>query len=264
MVNPSFQTVPQRRALFVVAFAFAFSAFWGCTTTTGNHGDPDPQPTGVFLGRVLLYDGSGNALTSDSGVIIAATNQFDTVITNDSGYWLMPFVLPGSYNLTFTKTGFGTVESFSDSSIVNDTAKLPTVIMSEPPADMVGLLAFELIAPNILNFSCKMPMPYIENRTVVCCLSTDSAALAANPYQAPWIVAAATAGSGYDGSFTVTSDSTINIAALAHGTIIYGTVCIAGEGTNYGSFSRYYDPIAKQEVYSALGPHSRILPVTVP
>jgi hypothetical protein len=240
-----------------ITLAFFISILAGCSSKIV---DPGAQPTGAFSGRVLLYDGSGKALASDSGVTI--TNANEMVTTNDSGYWLMPGVLPGNYTLTFTKSGFGTIESFVDSSIVNDTTKLPTVVMSEAPADMVGLLAFEFIAPNTLNFSCKMPTPYIANRTVVCCLSTDSASLAENPYEAPWIFASVQQGSGYDGTFSV--DTTISEASIANDTILYATVCIAGEGTNYQSVSSYYNPVAKQEVYSALGPHSRILSVTIP
>ena len=96
------------------------------------------------------------------------------------------------------------------------------------------------------------------------CLSTDSVALATNPSQAPWILDTAIGGSFYDGSFTVSSNTIVPAVSLTSGTIIYGAVCVAGEGQNYTSFSRYYDPVAKREVYSALGPHSRVLAVKIP
>ncbi len=200
-----------------------------------------------------------------TGVAISAVTSTSSVpsSTNESGAWSFPNLIDGNYSLIFTKSGFGTVESFSDTVNVSDTTKVPTVTMSEPPTDMISLQDFEIIAPNTINYSCQMPTPYNTMRTVVCCLSTDSASLAANPYEAPWIFASAEAG-GYAGDFNMSSDTTLSEDSLAHGTIIYATVCVAGEGTNYGSFSRYYNPITKQEVYSALGPHSRMLSVMVP
>jgi hypothetical protein len=127
---------------------------------------------------------------------------------------------------------------------------------------MIGFAPFQFVAPNSLIFNCKMPEPWIDPRTIVCCVSSDSASLAANPYKAPWIFASVQQGSGYDGSFTI--DTTISEASIAQDTLLYACVCIAGEGTNYRSFSHYYDPVTMQEVYSALGPRSQILSAKLP
>ena len=262
MVTTSFFSSRRIHVLGILAFACVLS-FAGCKSTIV---DPGAQPTGAFSGRVLLYDGSGNALALDTGVTISIGSAF-IASTDDSGKWIIPALQPGTrdlYDLTFTRSGFGTVMQFNDSAIVDDTVKLATLVMSQATDDVLGLQSFEYIAPRNFIFTSKMPMPFSAMRSVVFCLSTDSAALAVNPSQAPWILDTAIAGSFYDGSFTFSSNTIVPAASLVHGTIIYGVVCVAGEGQNYTSFSHYYDPVAKREVYSALGPHSRVLAVKIP
>jgi hypothetical protein len=246
------------RISIFAASAFILLAIAGCksSSTTPIY----LPPTSALSGRVLLYSGAGSAIVVDTGVTVSVNGLQFTVNTNDSGEWLLPAIATGSYTLTFSRSGFGTVMQFGDSVTANDTTKLSTVVMSEAPTDGVGFAPFQIVAPNTLIFDCKMPAPsneWTDSRTIVCCVSTDSASLAANPYEAPWIFASVQRGSGYDGSFTI--DTTISEASIANDTIIYACVCIAGEGTNYQSFSHYYDPVTMQEVYSALGPRSQIL-----
>ncbi len=202
-------------------------------------------------------------MAADSGVTISVNGSSITATSGLAGQWTLSGLTPGSYTLTFTKSGFGTVEQFTDSVAANDTTKLANVVMSAPPAAKVGFQAFEFIAPKTFVIDCNMPTPATEMRTLVCCLSADSALLDATPYLAQWTDAIAGAGDGYSGSFNFT-DTTIDVQSLASGTVVYGTVCIAGEGPNYSLFSSYYDPVSNREIYSSLGPHSRIIPITIP
>jgi hypothetical protein len=225
-----------------------------------------PPSTGILSGKVMLYDGEGNFLTSDTGVTVteATSSSSISTTTNDSGSWVFPKSFTGNFKLTFTKPGFGTVESFYDTVIANDTTKLPMVAMSEAPTDGLGLSEFEYVTPRNFIFTCVMPAPFSAPRSVVFCLSTDSAALLSNPSQAPWILDTAIAGNGYAGEFAFSSNTIVPSGSLTSGTIIYAVVCLAAEGQNYQSFSHYYDPVAKREVYTALGPHSRIQAVKIP
>jgi hypothetical protein len=260
MITPSV-SISQRFRLFVTpAFAFILSTLLSCSNP--NPGDPGPQPTGTFSGKVTLFDAAGNSLISDSGVTISNGSVYQTAITDDPGDWLMPYVQPGNNTLTFTKSGFGTVMQFGDSASIKDTTKVPTVVLSQPPALTIAFLDYEIIAPKTLSFTCSMPKG--ENLSIVFCLSTDSASLAANPCQAEWTFLATGAGNNYAGDFAVSSDSTLSVDSIAHGTIMYATVCVAGNGPNYLSFSHYFDPVAKREVYTALGTHSRVIAVKIP
>ncbi len=261
MVASSVRIVPLVSTIILAAFVCALSALWGCSSVIV---DPGAQPTGALSGRVLLYDGSGNTLSSDSGVAVSIASVF-AAVTNDSGKWILPALQPGTrdlYNLTFTEPGFGSVMQFNDSAITNDTTQVPTVVLSEAPALSVGLQTVQIIAQRTVTFNCSMPKS--ENLSIVFCMSTDSALLAANPDQAEWTFLTTGAGSGYDGGFETSSDSILSVDTIAHGTVIYTTVCVAGNGANYQAFSHYFDPVAKREVYSALGPHSRILSMRVP
>jgi hypothetical protein len=252
MATSSTHHFPQYRSIAIAAFAFALA---GCKSSSTTPAAP-ATTSGALLGRVLLYSGAGSAIAVDTGVTVSVSGSSVTASTNDSGGWILPGIEAGSCTLTFTKSGFGTVMQFGDIVSLNDTIQDSEIVMSEAPADLIGFEAFQFIAPNALVFNCKMPTPASNERTVVCCLSTDSAMLAANPFEAPWIFASVQAG-GYDAEFGI--DTTISEASIANDTMLYACVCIAGEGTNYQSFSHYYDPVTMQEVYSALGPRSQIL-----
>jgi hypothetical protein len=249
------------RISIFAASAFILFALAGCKSSSTT--PPAVVPTsGALSGRVMLYSGAGTAIAVDTGVTVSVSGSGVTANTNDSGEWVLPGIPAGSCTLTFTKSGFGTVMQFGDTVTLSDTTAIPNVVMSEAPTDGVGFAPFQFVAPNSLIFNCKMPEPWIDPRSIVCCVSSDSASLAANPYEAPWIFASVQQGSGYDGSFTI--DTTISEASIANDTIMYACVCIAGEGTNYQSFSHYYDPVTMQEVYSALGPRSQILTAKLP
>lgn len=259
MATSSMRHFLKYRSLVIAACVCAFA---GCKSNSTV--PAAPAPTGSLSGRVQLYSGTGNMIVIDTGVTVSVSGLNVTANTNDSGQWILSGLPIGSYTITFTKSGFGTVELFSDSVSTNDTTKVLTVVMSEPPTDDVAIQNFGIIAPASLEFTCSMPPPKSSFRTVVFCFSTDSASLAANPNQAPWTLACAAEGNAYDGTFSVSTDTTVNLDSLAAGSRLFATACIVGEGTNYQSFSSYYDPVAKREVYSALGPASNIVFVTVP
>jgi Carboxypeptidase regulatory-like domain len=247
------------RISILVASAMILALLAGCKS---NPIDMDTPQLASLSGRVMLYSGTGSTIAVDTGVTVSVNGTNTTAQTNDSGEWIIPVITVGNYTLTFTKPGFGTVESFSVPVTANNTTTVPTVVMSEAPTLAVGFNDYEIIAPHTLSFTCTMPKG--ENLSVVFCLSTDSASLVTNPYQAQWTFLTTGEGDNYGGNFMVSSDSIFNVDTIAHGTIIYATVCVVGEGTNYGSFSSYYDPVAKKEIYSALGSHSGIIAKTIP
>ena len=247
------------RIFIVVVSAFILFVLAGCKSSSTT--PSSSAPTGVLSGRVLLYSGAGGAITVDTGVTVSVSGSSVTASTNDSGKWVLPVIEAGNYTLTFTQSGFGSVMQFGVFVPINDTIQDSEIVMSEPLTLSVGFNDYEIIAPRTLSFTCTMPKG--ENLSVVFCMSTDSASLASDPSNAEWTFLTSGAGSNYDGGFAAT-DGAFSIDSIAHGTVIYATVCVAGAGTNYQSFSSYYDPVGKREVYSALGPHSGIIAKTIP
>src|SRR6185295_13525563 len=67
------------------------------------------NPTGTVSGRVMTQDGS--ALP---GVTVTATSPNlqgpRSVMTSEVGYYIIPFLPPGEYTLTFEITGFQTTK----------------------------------------------------------------------------------------------------------------------------------------------------------
>src|SRR6185295_5756726 len=67
------------------------------------------NPTGTVSGRVMTQDGSGLP-----GATVTATSPNlqgpRAVTTTDIGYYIIPFLPPGAYTLTFEATGFQTTK----------------------------------------------------------------------------------------------------------------------------------------------------------
>src|ERR1051326_7572312 len=65
--------------------------------------------TGTILGTV--QDSSG-AVVSGAKITVtnAGTNQANTTSTNDSGYYEIPYLKPGEYDLQVSAAGFKTIE----------------------------------------------------------------------------------------------------------------------------------------------------------
>jgi hypothetical protein len=72
-----------------------------------------PPLKGAVSGKVILYDTSGTRLPSAAGVTVTLDSSRYTAVTNDSGVYVIPHVPRGSYDVSFTKSGYGTYRLFN-------------------------------------------------------------------------------------------------------------------------------------------------------
>jgi len=89
----------------IAFFAFAFSAgifLVSCKDTSTNAGIP-----GSMVGYVVPYD-STNTNIDNSGVKVSVDGTNYSTLSDNKGRWKLDNVVPGTYNISFTKDGYAT------------------------------------------------------------------------------------------------------------------------------------------------------------
>lgn len=66
------------------------------------------QTRANIAGRILLYDEDGNLAADNSGITIALDNSTVRTTTDASGNWKLDSIPQGTYDITYTKAGYGT------------------------------------------------------------------------------------------------------------------------------------------------------------
>lgn len=136
----------------LVAIALAVFLLQACKK------DCDVQPTGSIVGFVKLYANDPNGLNDFSGVTakLEATNISST--TDPNGKFIFNGVKPGTYDITLTKDGYGTVKHFSYS---YSGGPAPGLV----PSNYVGLTYTPLAqipTYTILSFSVGIDQDFFE------------------------------------------------------------------------------------------------------
>ncbi len=226
-------------------------------------------PTSSVSGYALLFDAGGNPVASSQGITVTSGTG-TSAQTNDSGKWTLTGLPSEKNTFIFSRSGFGTMKIFDFQTSGKDTST-DEVDMCQPPTDEINFQRFTISFSEIdsvpsYNIIGSMQPPFLQTRSVVLCISTDSIALSNDPASASILLQFTKEGSGYDGSFSWSSSSAFDLQKeiIPHGTKLYATVCILGIGPNAEYFSNYFDPILGKQVYTALGKHSQILRGIVP
>src|SRR5579871_1994205 len=87
----------------------------------GPAGPAGPSLTGAISGFVTLYDQYGEVMSNDSGVIVTVVGKNISAATNASGRYILTGLSTGSYDITYTKAGYGPTESISVNFVGGDT-----------------------------------------------------------------------------------------------------------------------------------------------
>jgi hypothetical protein len=118
----------------------------------------DRLPTGVVIGFVKLYSDNDPDLSDFSGVLATLENTNISSTTDATGKFTFEGVSPGTYDITLTKPGFGTVKYFSFS---YSGGPAPGLI----PSNIIGLPYFALSAfptYTITSLALGLNMGFLE------------------------------------------------------------------------------------------------------
>lgn len=98
------------KATSYLPYVFVFSLLFSCKKETNQTTEPE---TGVISGTVRLYDDKTNQLTNASGVNITVIGQSEkTTTTGNDGRFKLEGLAFDNYDLSFSKTGYGTFKIF--------------------------------------------------------------------------------------------------------------------------------------------------------
>ena len=151
--------------------------------------DDDPTPTvskGIISGTVDVYDDKLTSLSDKSGFTVTISNlSGKTAVTDAAGKFTFTDVPYDSYDLSFSKTGYGTYKSFgvnhqSSSSII------PTVSLGAVSTTSVTALAFANNtyngSPGVSYIYSTSPSPTTLNRGYVRVFFGSTSAVSSTNY----------------------------------------------------------------------------------
>ncbi len=105
---------------------------------------PAKVPAQVSTATVngTVHDSSGAVVPGASVVLHNIAQSVDrTVTTNDVGYYVIENIIPGSYNLSVSKTGFTTSKQSDITLVVNQTATLDMTLSPGVVSEVVNVAA---------------------------------------------------------------------------------------------------------------------------
>ncbi len=97
---------------------------FGCKSTTPTSVQ---KTSGLLSGTVALIDINGNSFADKSGVLIQPEGYSQSALSDSNGNWSINGLSSHTYNLVFSKTGYGTMKH-SITYIGEDTIRYPTTV----------------------------------------------------------------------------------------------------------------------------------------
>lgn len=111
-------------------------------TACGSDDDPTPQPSkGSITGTIDAYDDKTTSVAERSGFTVALGSTGKTATTDASGRFSFADLAYDSYDLTVSKTGFGTFKLFGVN-LQSTTLNVPTITMGAVSTTAVTSLTY--------------------------------------------------------------------------------------------------------------------------
>ncbi len=101
---------------------------------TGPKGQDGPKLTGSLSGYAILEDEFGFNLNSSSMVSVSINSIAKSVNTDSTGKWKIDSLETGTYDITFTKPGFGTYIKYSYQFVGGSNSFYGTVKLGQLPS----------------------------------------------------------------------------------------------------------------------------------
>jgi len=112
----------------------------GANGTTGATGATGTALTGTLEGYVTLWDQyGGRILTNQSGDTVALVGTTTKVVTDANGFYTIPGLSTGSYNLNITKLGYGNT-MLQNIQLAGGGAAVASTRLSQPSTTVVPAL----------------------------------------------------------------------------------------------------------------------------
>lgn len=122
-----------RRTPFVIAMVLFVAYLSGCKGADGPTGPPGPKLTGRLIGFISLVDVDGVTQADLSGVTVSITGTSISATSDASGKFILDGVETGTYEIVYSKTGYGTYKKQGFSFASGGTSSISLVKLGQIP-----------------------------------------------------------------------------------------------------------------------------------
>lgn len=116
------------------------SLFVSCLT--GPTGPAGPSLSGALSGYIVLVNSDGFQPANRGGVSVSLDPTSLSAQTNSTGKWIIPDVKTGTYNLTYSKSGYGISKSIGTQYVGGNDRDLGVIYLCTPPSISFDSLAY--------------------------------------------------------------------------------------------------------------------------
>lgn len=219
-----------------------------------------PVP-GTIKGTLMLIDSTGIAFDDYSGAKVELEGTSFSSLTNSLGQWELRGVPLGIYTIRISKPGFGYMRYIGYQFVGNGTIVLDNRFMiGVPPSYNVTLDSLVVTQSNTyIGVTSEYSIPYYS-KTWIVVMSKDSVI---NPLDSSNFI------------YIYTGQSPMPTSSLVERKFVSGHTYYAqafGLGGRYEyptgfliqNPSVFYEPVTRQQIYTALGPGSNIVSFVMP
>lgn len=245
----------------------------GATGETGATGATGPNLTGNWVGFLGLVDSKGNTASDFSGITVTVSNpstlstlslsSSKTAVTNSAGKFVIQNLETGTYTLTFSKSGYGTVTYYNQpytggGDIVYSAVPgyIVRTYLSEPGGYTITAASISSVYATglMLNMQTSLTSSSFGNIRYARIFIGTSSQVSSSNYLATY-VASTTSISGNTMSFSCYFSNAIPQSQM------YAIVYPCGPGYVDGFITGYYfDPTTGKNIFTDLGTPSAVIP----
>ncbi|MBS1904108.1 MAG: carboxypeptidase regulatory-like domain-containing protein [Bacteroidetes bacterium] len=247
----------QLTALFAILFVVIFV---GC-----DRDDDDVMFNKVgaatLQGTVTLIDSVGNRLNDASGVTVRLDDSTFSAVTDVNGVWKIHGLPNRTYEITYSKPGFGTIHEASYQFLGGDTVFHADQVLWMPIHRRFELSDVGAVGGYVgVGGQASVPSNGILYSYLLC-VASDSTSLVNGPNTSlPYGLTSE--GSQFSGA--VLPIARLQERGFHTGDHLYAAVYIVGLGNHYQDIAHYNDPHITRMVFPSAGPASEVMGFTLP
>jgi hypothetical protein len=220
----------------------------------------------TLAGHAMLADSTGQPLPNFSGVIVSVDGTKFSTTTDSTGIWQIANLPQGEYNVTATKSGFGTYHWYEQTFEPGRYDLAPIALAQLTPATaLIRGISWNNdnpMAPELDFGAYTQPKTFGDNTVIEGYCDLDSLAQPSDPHLATTLDLTTSIDSG--GLVFYRND--LLAAGVRPGQRLFLSCSIVYQGSYYTGkhgpyLSEFFDPQHNEMRYATIGPKSNVLSI---